>query len=188
MAPGLSMTEVAPWRARSKARHIWWLRAVPTGPAPPFDHRISVVMRMIVPAVATVMAMAPIADVFQFPAGVMGLAAAIAIPLDHTVQVPLRVVDAFAAVFPALGLSRNDRRDPRRGQECGKTNDADYGADFHGSPPSFVRPDWNITASTMKQQCCPDFPGPLVGSAPARSGTFSAKRPFQPFFCPALGA
>ena len=50
-----------------------------------------------------------VAGTLEIVARVAGRIAVAAEPLDHPVEVPLGVLDAFAAVFPTLRLRRSDR-------------------------------------------------------------------------------
>ena len=56
-----------------------------------------------IPAVAMV-AVAPVASISEFVARLACLLAAIPETVDHVIEMPLRMVDAVVAIFPALGL------------------------------------------------------------------------------------
>jgi hypothetical protein len=89
-----------------------------------------VVMPVAVPVAAAV-GTAPVAGALEVVAGFAGFAAVAAEPVDYAVEVAFGVVDASAAVFPALRLG--SRRDGNRGGDGnrGKPDNGQQNGNFH---------------------------------------------------------
>ena len=63
-----------------------------------------------IPAVAMVV-IAPVAGIFEFVARLACRVAAIPETVDHVIEMPLGMVDAVAAILPALGLRGHTAHD-----------------------------------------------------------------------------
>ena len=79
-------------------------------------------------------AIAPVAGAFEIVAGIARLRAAEAEAIGHMVEVALGIVDALAAIFPALRLGRRNRCNAGSDRQSGEAGSRQQSGDFHESP------------------------------------------------------